>query len=178
MRGGGFLRPAALAALGRWREVAGAAALAAGGLWVAGFGGWFFLALGGLLAAAGAAIAVMALRRMRFARAVDQPGVVEIDEGQVRYFGPSGGGFAALPDLVALDLRADGGGRRWWRLTEAGGGVLDVPVAALGAERLFEAFAALPGLSSARLVAALEAPSGGSVTVWRRPDPDARRALT
>lgn len=178
MSGGGFLRPGAVAALRRWREVAGALALTAGGLWVAGLGGWFFLAAGGLLATAGAGGALLALRRLRFARDVDQPGIVEIDEGQVRYFGPAGGGFAALPDLVALDLLTDARGRKWWRLAEAGGSALDVPVAAMGADRLFEAFATLPGLSSARLVAALESPATAPVPVWRRAVPDPRRALT
>jgi hypothetical protein len=175
---GGFLRPEALAALARWRKVAGALALAAAGLWVAGLGGWFFLGAGALLAAAGAGGALLALRRLRFAREVTQPGVVEIDEGQVRYFGPEGGGFAAFADLVALDLLTDARGRRCWRLTEAEGGVLDIPVAALGADRLFEAFAAFPGLSSARLVAAIEAPAGPRRPLWRRARPEAHRALT
>ncbi|MDH3262745.1 MAG: hypothetical protein OEM24_01975 [Paracoccaceae bacterium] len=171
----GFLRPEALAALARWREVAGALVFAAFGLWVATFGGWFFQGVGLILALAGLWGAVIAFRRMQFRRAVEQPGIVEVDEGQVRYLGPHGGGFAALPEVVELELLSDLSGRRWWRLREAGGNHLAVPVAAEGADQLFDAFARLPGLSPAALLAALDDPQSKAVTVWRRA---ARRALT
>lgn len=169
-----FLRPEVMAALHRWREVAGALAFAAAGLWVMALGGWFYQGVGLAVALAGVWVAVIAVRRMRFVRAVAQPGIVEIDEGQVRYFGPHGGGFAALPEVVELDLTDDLGGGRWWRLRESGGNVLSVPISAEGADQLFDAFARLPGLSPAALIAALEAPPSRSVTVWRR----ARPALT
>jgi hypothetical protein len=172
---GGFLRPELRAALTRWRELAGAGALALAGVLIFRLGGWFFEGLGLLVALAALAGAVVALRRMRFARAVDQPGIVEVDEGQVRYFGPHGGGFAALSDLVEIDLVPDLAGKRWWRLREAGGTSVAIPVAAAGADQLYDAFAGLPGLSPAALVAALDAPGPAAVTVWRRP---ARRALT
>jgi hypothetical protein len=171
----GFLRPEALAVLVRWREVAGALAFAAFGLWVATFGGWFFEGVGLVLALAGLWAAVIAVRRMRFRREVDQPGLVEVDEGQVRYFGPHGGGFAALPEVVELELIADLAGHRWWRLREAGGNLLSIPVAAEGADLLFDAFAGLPGLSPSALLSALDDPRNRAVTVWRR---TARRALT
>lgn len=171
----GLIRPEALAALARWREVAGAFVLALLGLWVFTFGGWFFQGIGLLLAAAGLAGALIAFRRLRFRRAVAQPGIVEVDEGQVRYLGPHGGGFVALTEVTRLEILADLSGRRWWRLGEAGGNVVAIPVAAEGADQLFDAFASLPGLSPAALLAALEAPEGGAITVWRR---EARRALT
>ncbi len=171
----GLLRPEALAALARWREVAGTLAFAGFGLWVTSFGGWFFLGVGLLLALAGLWGAVIALRRMRFRRDVEQPGIVEIDEGQVRYLGPYGGGIAALPEVVELELLSDLAGRRWWRLREAGGNVIAIPAAAEGADQLFDAFARLPGLSPTALLAALDEPRGKTVRVWRRA---AHRALT
>jgi len=141
---------------------------------VTGLGGWFYQGVGLALALAGVWGGVIAFRRMRFARAVEQPGLVEIDEGQVRYFGPHGGGFVALPEVVELDLTVDLAGGRWWRLREAGGNMLAIPVTAQGADQLFDAFSGLPGLSPAALVAALDAPRGRAITVWRR----AHRALT
>lgn len=170
-----FLRPEIVAALVRWREVAGALALAAAGLWVTGFGGWFFQAVGLLIAVAGAGAAVIALRRLRFVREVDQPGIVEVDEGQVRYFGPHGGGFAALAEAAELSVYTDADGRKWWLIREQSGNLLPVPAAAEGADRLFEAFSSLPGLSQTALIEALEREGRGPVTVWRR---EARRALT
>lgn len=163
-----MIRPELREALLRWREVAGALALSAGGLWVFTFGGWFYQGLGVAIVVAGFAGVVVALRRMRFRRAVDQPGIVEVDEGQLRYFGPYGGGFAALPEVVALDLVPDRDGGRWWRLSERGGNVLSIPVAAEGADLLFDAFATLPGLSGTDLLSALDAPGDRAVTVWRR----------
>lgn len=171
----GLIRPEAMAVLKRWREVAGAALVVLAGFWTFSLGGWFFQGVGLLVAMAGLAGAVIALRRLRFARAVGQPGIVEVDEAQVRYFGPTGGGFAAIPDLVEVELLADLSGQRWWRLSEAGGNVLAVPIAAEGADQLFDVFSSLPGLSPARLLGALDGNARGPVTVWRG---EARRALT
>jgi hypothetical protein len=170
-----LLRPAARDALLRWREVAGALAFALVGLWVASWGGWFYLGIGLILVLVGLAGVWIAWRRLRFRQAVNQPGLVEIDEGQVRYLGPHGGGFAALGDLVEIRLTSDGAGQRWWRLREAGGAVLSIPSAAEGADALFDAFASLPGLSPATLLTALDSRGNVDVTVWSRAT---RRALT
>ena len=46
---------------------------------------------------------------------------------------------------------------------------LSIPVAAQGADQLFDAFAALPGMDLARLSGALDrAPTGGPAILWRR----------
>jgi hypothetical protein len=112
--------------------------------------------------------------------------VVEVDEGQVGYFGPGIGGFVGLPDLVELRLVSVQGGR-FWRLKQADGQALLIPVDAAGAERLFDAFASLPGMDTQALVTALvpvpgERSSRGavvaisdSVVIWRRA---VRAALT
>jgi hypothetical protein len=117
---------------------------------------------------------------------VDAPGMVEVDEGQVGYFGPGDGGFVGLPELVELRLITVRGGR-FWRLKQADGQALLIPVDAAGAERLFDAFASLPGMDTQALVTALaplpvNGPSRGSVVaisdsvvIWRRA---VRAALT
>jgi hypothetical protein len=46
-----------------------------------------------------------------------------------------------------------------------------VPAAAEGADRLLDAFAALPGFEPARVGRALDAPEGVRVLVWRRRGP-------
>jgi len=109
---------------------------------------------------------------------VAAPGVVEVDEGQIAYLGPAFGGFVALPDLVEIRL-VTMRGRRLWRLRQTDGQVLLIPVDATGAERLFDAFASLPGMDMAALVAALSpgtaAAPGGLIAgpdmrvLWRRP---------
>lgn len=185
-----LIRPEAAAALMRWREVAAAAGLGAAGAFLVALGGLILAPLGAILLLFAAAWAVMALRRLRFTQAVAAPGVVEIEEGQIGYLGPAFGGYAALPDIVELRLLTLRG-RRLWRLKQADGEVLLIPVDAAGAGALFDAFAGLPGLDTAVLVAALDpdttatgttatnttttgtALAAGPATrlIWRRPGP-------
>lgn len=181
-----WVRPAVMAGLRRGREAISAVAVVAFGLWLAWLGGYLLVPLGAAVVAVGAAWALQALRRLRFAQGNHAPGVVEVDEGQIAYLGPEAGGFVGLPDLVELRLISLQG-RRQWRLKQADGQALLVPVDAVGADRLFDAFASLPGMDTQALVAALEPTQGvlagngslatirDSFVIWRRP---ARAALT
>jgi len=152
--------------LARWGETLAALLGVAAGLWLFLLGGWLFWPLGALVAAAAAGWAVLAWRRARFARAPDAPGVVEVDEGQIGYFAPDFGGFVALAELTEIRL-VEAAGHRAWRLRTGGGEVLTVPLASPGADRLFEAFSALPGLDTGALVHAMDAPLTGDA-LWRR----------
>lgn len=175
-----FLRPEVARLARRWAEPVLGLGLAALGLWVATRGGWLLPVLGLPLAALGAGFALIALRRMSFAAGIAAPGIVEYDEGRIRYLHPTMPGEVSLPDLAEIKLLSLRG-RRVWRLREAGGRGMLVPVDAAGAEGLFDAFATLPGLTSADLVAALspDSPDGPRTTlparngqterlVWRR----------
>lgn len=153
-----MIRPGARDFLQRWQELGFALLVLAAGLWVMTRGGPVLLALGVAVAFLGAALALLALRRQRFAPVTGAPGVVEVDEQQVGYLGPTGGGFVSLRELVELRLLARGG-KRFWRLKQADGQALLIPVDAAGADRLFDAFSALPGLDSGALVAALAPPA-------------------
>jgi hypothetical protein len=92
---------------------------------------------------------------------------VEVDERRLLFWGPVAGGAIDLDDLRRLDLDPTGPSARWV-LWGAHGQRLEVPVAAAGAERLLDLFAALPGLPVERLLAARATATGGPVTVWRR----------
>ena len=172
-----LIRPEVTAAIWRGREVIAAMIVVSLGLWLAWLGGYLLVPLGLGVALVGAAWALQALRRLRFAQSVDAPGVVEIDEAQIGYLGPDAGGFVGLPDLVELRFLTIGG-RRMWRLKQADGQALLVPVDAAGAERLFDAFASLPGMDARALVAALEPDRGSDMAassnvsdsrvIWRR----------
>lgn len=150
--------------------VAGAIMLA--GLWLMLRGGWFFAALGALLALVGLSLLLGALRRMAFRRPIAAPGVVEVDEGAIRHFGAAvPGGEIALRDLIEIRLlRLDGRGH--WRLRSVTGEALLVPVDAAGADALADAFTALPGLDMGRLSAALahlaDRPDAAGI-LWQRP---------
>lgn len=164
-----FLRPEVAALIRRWREVEIAAAVALAGLWLATRGGSFLALVGGGVVALGAALAVIGLRRLRFSRETAGPGIVRVVEGQMAYLGPFGGGFVGMPDLAELALIRDGEGRRFWRMASIAGAPVLVPVSAIGAEALFDIFAALPGLDMAELLAALDAGGQGDRVIWRRP---------
>lgn len=176
-----MIRPAARAQLWRAREAILGVAVAGLGVWLASLGGLILLPFGAALLALGVALALLAWRRMRFRTGGGAPGLVELDEGEIRYFGPQGGGFLSLRELTELRLLSRSG-HSFWRLKQADGQALLIPVAAEGAEALFDAFAALPGMDSQALVAALALPrtqAGGTElalprdmlgpVIWSRP---------
>ena len=173
-----LVRPEVTAAIWRGREAIAALGVVAFGAWLLWLGGYLLVPVGLVVAGVGAAWGVQAWRQLRFAQRVGAPGMVEVDEAQIGYLGPDAGGFVGLPDLVELRFLTIGG-RRMWRLKQADGQALLVPVDAAGAERLFDAFASLPGMDARALVSALEpramAGVSDSLVIWRR---DARVALT
>jgi hypothetical protein len=148
------IRPELRTAIWKAREAIFAAAILLFGLWCMWLGGWVLIPLGIAVAALGAALGVLALRRMRFGQGVHAPGVVEVDEAQISYFGPDGGGFLSVPDLVELRLTWIAG-KRFWRLKQFDGQAMLLPVDAAGAERLFDVFASLPGMDTQALVSAV-----------------------
>ena len=153
-----MIRAEARAALWQGREVIAAGILAAFGLWMMALGGYVLLPLGAMILALAFGIGLLAWRRLRFGTGGAAAGLVEVDEGQIRYFGPDFGGFVAIPELAELRLMTHRG-QQHWRLKQRDGQVLLVPVAATGAEALFDAFASLPAMDTQRLVAVLN-PAG------------------
>lgn len=149
------IRPEVVAQLHRYREAIGAGAVVLAGLWLMALGGYVLVPLGLLVGGVGVILTVTALRKARFTQDVSAPGLVELDEAQVGYLAPEIGGFLSLDELVEIRLLVLRG-KRMWRLKQADGQALLIPVDASGAERLFDAFANLPGMDTAALVAALQ----------------------
>ena len=164
-----FLRPEARAILWRLRETFLAGAVVALGLWCLWQGGLILGPLGVVVVILGTTIGRQSLARLRFAPGgadrAGGPGVVELDEAQLGYLGPEMGGFISLSEAVELRLITLRG-RRLWRIRQADGQVLLIPVQAAGAERLFDAFASLPGMDANALSRAAQgaAASTGAAT--------------
>lgn len=162
-----FIRPELRAALARWSEVLTGLAIATFGLWALQTNDRFFQALAALVVLAGLGLAVIGWRRLRFRGHGSAPGVVQVIEGQISYFGPETGGFIALRDMVELHLLDQG---RVWLLVAADDTRLAVPVAAAGSDALFDAFASLDGLRMATVLAALESENPPATrALWLHP---------
>lgn len=159
-----LVRPELAERLHRGREAIAAAALGLFGLWLVWLGGWLLQAVGALALCLALGWGWQAVRRIRFAQTGDAPGVVDVVEGQISYFGPVTGGAVGLPDLVELRLLTIRG-RKVWRLKQSDGQALLIPVEAAGSDALFDAFASLPGLDTGALVAALADPPATGTNV-------------
>ncbi|WP_420012560.1 hypothetical protein [Tateyamaria sp.] len=165
-----FIRPEATAAMWRWREVLVGIALAVLALWwlagPQGLLGW----VAPVLLVGARALIMVGLQRGRFRGAGGGLGAVIVDEGQITYFGPLTGGAVALRELARLSL--DGAQRpAHWHLEQADGPPLMIPVDAEGADALFDAFAALPGLRTERMLAQMRDTPETAVVIWERPRP-------
>ena len=168
-----LIRPEAKATLNRLREVLAGLLMIGMGTYLLFRPGYMLPVIGMALGLLGAGLAVIGLRQLWFRAEGQGPGVVQMVEGQIGYFGPDGGGFLALDDMTALELTAGGSA---WRLTGADGTVLEIPRAATGAEGLLDAFVRLPGFDPASVVraasAAGEAGGGGhDRRLWQRNPP-------
>ncbi|WP_323767819.1 hypothetical protein [Marinovum sp.] len=163
-----FVRPEVRATLWRWREVLTGGALLALGLWW-GFGatGWMINGLGHLLSLMALALLVLGLQRGRFRDGADGPGVVQITEGRVAYFGPLTGGAVDMADLSRLGLDRRGQPAQWV-LVQPGHDPLHIPVTAKGADQLFDAFTTLPGLRTEYMLRELARDSATEAVIWQR----------
>ena len=131
--------------------------------------GRFLGVLGGILAIGGISLIWVGFQRARFRGAGDGPGSVVVDEGQITYFGPLTGGAIAVADIAELALLRSTITEHW-RLSTAGGDALYIPSNAEGADALFDAFSALPGLKTERLVQARTQTDTRDIVIWQADD--------
>ena len=166
-----MIRPELRAALWRWRETLTGLAVVAFGLWWLGtffspvaWIGWAFLALGTALAAAG-------WQRARFRTAGQGPGVVQVVERRLGYFGPLTGSAVDIDGISRLELDPDAHPAPHWIVTAIDGTRLEIPINATGADALFDAFSTLPGIRTETLLDVLSRTPDARVTVWSRSRP-------
>lgn len=164
-----MIRPEVAASLRKWSEVLLGLGVASVGLWALQAHGSFYKGIAALIIVTGLALAVIGWRRMRFRRNGDGPGIVQVLEGQISFFGPETGGFIGQRDIVEVHLLQSGS---TWRLIDASGNDLSIPLSAGGTQALYDVFASLPGIDMPTLLAAMDAP-GPDRCLWVHP---ARRA--
>lgn len=166
-----FIRPELQQRLWRWREaIAGAVAVALGA-WGAVLGtGGVTRAAGTVLAVVGLVVVLAGVQRARFRRGGRGPGVVQVDEGAVAYFGPREGGVVAIAALERVELDPSGQAGFWVLTTaENRSNPLRIPTDAANAEALFDVFSRLDGLDTGHMLSRLDESPGEAVTIWEAP---------
>lgn len=173
-----MLRPGILALWRRWRRAAWPF-LPAGLLTAYGWpwlsrGDWPSLAAIATVLALTAGFVLIEIRRARLSRPPTGPGMVTVAERRIGYWGPEGGGFVALADLTRIELDVDPGANPdsmdsdiVWRLVTPGHS-LEIPAHAAGAERLYDAFAPLPGIDWDAVAGAMADVYTARYTVWEK----------
>ncbi|NVO21875.1 hypothetical protein HJ526_03815 [Donghicola sp. C2-DW-16] len=164
-----MIRTEVKTALTRWRGVIIAALIGVFGLrlLVATFG--FMPWIGGLLVVLSVVMIVSSLQRMRFSSGRGGPGVVQIIEGQLSYFGPLDGGAVALTEMTRIELDPTCK-PACWRFYQTGQSPLHIPVNAEGADQLFDMFARLPGIDTSKMLDQLRGNAQRPVVIWRKDD--------
>lgn len=156
-----IIRPEVRAQIVRYREAIVGGALALLGVW------WAIGSLGLLkwmgvaLALFGAAIAWQGLLRARIRRGTGGVGMVQIDERQVIYLAPVGGGFASLDLVQEISIARDMAGLPVWRF-RTGAELLTIPTSAEGSEALFDALTVLPDIDIPAAIRAVNAAMDGT----------------
>ena len=166
-----FVRPEALHALTRWREVLFGAGVVLAGLWLFNLGGPFYALLGALVVAVGAGLAIVALRRLRFPAGQGGPGVVEVDERRITYFSVLGGRDMSIDALERVEIRTTGNGPAetdlFWLFHALGEPPLIIPGDAAGVGALFDVLSALPGADFDRVTAASGSTRDETFVIWQ-----------
>ncbi len=162
-----FVRPEAAAGLKRWQGVIAAGLVLALGLW------WGLTSLGLIrwtgwaLAAGGAAMLWAAVQRARFHGGSGGLGVVYLDERQITYMAPVGGGIASLDALSEVAIAPDRAGLPIWQF-RTGPETLTIPTSAEGTEGLFDVLTALPGIDMEAAIRASRGRPRDRKVIWRR----------
>ena len=102
----------------------------------------------------------------------DGPGVVEVDERQITYFAPLGGGAVSINDLARVTILTNDQGPFaediHWLLEENGGLRLLIPNSAEGAAQLFDALAPLKGVDFEAAIRAMGSTTPDSFVIWAK----------
>ena len=166
-----FFRPEVKALAWRYRDALAGASIAAIGLYLVltrvGLIGW----LGWLMLAGGAIWTVAGIQRGRFRQDTDGPGVVQIRERRLAYFGPLDGGVMDIADLTQLEFDPTSHPSPSWVLSTTDGRSIAIPIDAKQSEALFDVFASLPDINTTTLLSVLSRTPDARTVIWQRHRP-------
>ena len=163
----GFFRPEAMSALIRWREVLVGGGVIALGTWWSFSAGPVLRWVAVLMVISGGAILWEGLRRVRLPKGGGGPGVVQVTERQITYLSPDQGGILSVDDLTRVEIRTLQG-QITWIFYALGQSPILIPGNAEGAERIFDALAALPGINYDQAIDADGSSDSDIFLVWQK----------
>lgn len=167
-----FIRPEASALLKRWREAAIGGVVLMFNLQLASSSSGFLNAIAWVGVFLGAALFVEGVRRARLPDKAGGIGVVDVDERQITYFGPYGGGAISINELYRIKVRTTAEGPEnsdfFWEFTDSQGQRLTIPGDAENATLLFDALTALPGADYEAVITASSSTEAREFLVWER----------
>lgn len=156
--------------MARWREaLIGTGLMALGLYWTFGTTRGLLTWVGLVVLLLGAALFFAGVQKGRSRQGGGGPGVVQIIERRIGFFGPLNGGIVDLDAVTALTFDPTEHPPHWI-ITHENGPALHIPINAEGADSLFDAFASLPGLSPGRVASVSRQEGMRQVVLWRRPD--------
>lgn len=167
-----FIRPPVAVHFTKWREAYFVAFLLILGVWfflrgMATFN-LVFQALGLVISLVGIILLRTTIQRIRFRRKQKAPGMVDVNEREISYFGPLHGKTISLESLHKIELRESEAYAAIWVLHHTDGDPMIVPTTAKGADDLFDAFTSLSGVKMDVLVAALNKVPIHNQVIWER----------
>lgn len=167
-----FIRPEVRDGVLRWREALIGGAILFAGVYLLASGIGLQKWLGGVMGLVGLALIWEGMRRARFPAPGGGAGMVDVDERQITYFGPLGGGSISINDLVCVNVRTSDLGPLspdlYWDFFDSEGQSLTIPGDAEGAELIFDALSALEGVDYEAATRAAGATDIHLFTIWRR----------
>jgi len=164
-----FIRPEVKAMAWRFRDVIVAVGVLVWGIWLA-YGGLGIVPwIGYALILLGVVLLIAGLQRARFRQGSDGPGIVQITERRLAYFGPLDGGVMDIADITTLAFDPGGHPAPHWVLTGPDAREIAIPTTARGAELLFDTFSILPGMRADKMLGVLSEPPDQRVVIWSRP---------
>ena len=166
-----FVRPELREALYRWREPIASGALIAVGAWLSfvttGVPRWLAVAMVGI----GVLGLYTGLQRARIRPRSGGRGVVEVDEGQLRYLTGEGGTFLSLKSVTRIEIETTGDGPGaddlfWIFVTPEG--TTRIPGAAPGSEKLVDALSFFEGARYEQVIAASSSTEPRLFIIWQK----------
>ncbi len=165
-----FIRPEAAAFLKKWREAIVGGVVLMFNLQLAASTVGTLRAIAWVGVLIGAALFIEGVRRARLPRDSGGVGVVEVDERQITYFGPHGGGALSINELARVKVRTTDLGPMasdfFWEFTDRAGRRLTIPGDAENAGALFDALTALPGADYEAVIKASGSTDQAEFVVW------------